>query len=256
MAKSFLTALQVARLASDPAVGSSGQVYFNTTTNKFRGYTTNWQDLGSGSGGGGGSNFITTDTIAAPTEFWVGVGDPTSQAVVGDLWLDESQYDENEYIVVQSTPPTSDFDTNTLWADLSDSSLPVIPADVADPYLTETPNIGDYFVNLSDEAGQLITDTNGIAPDPTQVQYWIDDSDVNNPWPYSNLTFAQYPSFSNLPDPTLSDGMFVYVQNTGNPFYAANGAWNRIPQAVVIETSVAVTNLNLQNEQALRWMGI
>ena len=256
MAKSFLTALQVANLATDPVVAKSGQVYFNTASNKFRGYTTYWQDLGSGSGGGGGSNFITTDTIPAPTEFWVGIGDPTTEAVIGDLWLDESQYDENEYIVVQDTAPTVDFGADTLWADLSDSGLPIIPADVIDPTLTQTPSIGDYFVNLADEAGQLITDTNGIAPDPTQVQYWIDDSDTNNPWPYNNLTFSKYASFSVLPDPTLSDGMFVYVQNTGNPFYAGNGQWNRIPQAVVIESSLSTTNLNLQNEQALRWMGI
>lgn len=256
MAKSFLTALQVARLSADPSNGSSGQVYFNTTTNKFRGYTTYWQDLGSGSGsgGGGGSNFITTDTIAAPTEFWVGTGDPTNQAIVGDLWLDGSQYDNTEYVVIQDTPPSSNYGLNTLWADTTDSSLSIIPADVVDP--TTTPTVGDYFVNLSDNAGQLMVDTYGIAPDPTQVQYWIDDSDTNNAFNYSSLTFAQYPSYSNLPSASSSDGMFVYVQNTGNPYYSANGQWNRIPQAVVIETSLATTNVNIQNEQTLRWMGI
>lgn len=255
MSKTFLAPINIAKLATDPQNGKSGQVYFNTTSNKFRGYTNSWQDLGSGSGsgGGGGSNFITTDTLPAPTEFWVGTGDPTATAQIGDLWLDGSQYDNTDYIVVQNTQPTSNFGTNTLWADTTDSGLPVLFADYVPPIVT--PATGDYWVALGDSEGQVLV-SQSTAPDPSVVQFWADPNDNNNVFNYSSLTFGQYSSYSNFPSAATSDGMFVYAQNTGNAYYSANGSWIRLPQAVTIENSVSSINSTLSDEITLRWMGI
>jgi len=45
-------------------VGAAGDVYYNTTTNKVRVYSTLWSNLGSGGGGGGGSIEWTPDANA------------------------------------------------------------------------------------------------------------------------------------------------------------------------------------------------
>jgi hypothetical protein len=65
MAKRFLTALNLSPSASDPATGSEGDAYFNSSSNKIRVYYDGaWNDL-SGGGGGGSSNSF--ETISTPS---------------------------------------------------------------------------------------------------------------------------------------------------------------------------------------------
>ncbi len=46
MAKKFLTGLNLANLTSDPATGSEGEIYFNTTSDTVRLYSNGlWKDL-------------------------------------------------------------------------------------------------------------------------------------------------------------------------------------------------------------------
>lgn len=95
MTKAYLTALQVASLSSDPNGGKSGQVYFNTTTNKFRGYTTTWQDLGSGSNGGGGTGTsnsfeVLAQSPASPAQgrTYFDSSENTIKVYNGEIWYD------------------------------------------------------------------------------------------------------------------------------------------------------------------------
>lgn len=51
MATRLLSTQKIVNLASDPATGSAGEVYFNTTSNTLRFYNgTAWTDFGSGAG--------------------------------------------------------------------------------------------------------------------------------------------------------------------------------------------------------------
>lgn len=53
MSRAFLTAINVAQLASDPESPSAGDLYYNTTINALKVYTgTEWVVVGSGAGGG------------------------------------------------------------------------------------------------------------------------------------------------------------------------------------------------------------
>jgi hypothetical protein len=73
MAKRFLTPLNLAPLSSDPASGSEGDAYFNTSTNKVRVYYDGaWNDLG-------GSSLI--DEIYYSSN-------PPASPELGDIWID------------------------------------------------------------------------------------------------------------------------------------------------------------------------
>lgn len=63
MSRAFLTAINVARLASDPENPSEGDLYFNTSIDALKVYTgTQWVVVGTGASSGGGDTihpFIT-----------------------------------------------------------------------------------------------------------------------------------------------------------------------------------------------------
>lgn len=53
MSRAFLTAINVAQLASDPENPSEGDLYYNTTIGALKVYTgAQWVIVGSGAGGG------------------------------------------------------------------------------------------------------------------------------------------------------------------------------------------------------------
>ena len=63
MSRAFLTAINVARLATDPDNPAEGDLYYNTTIEALKVYTgTAWVVVGTGATGGGGDTihpFIT-----------------------------------------------------------------------------------------------------------------------------------------------------------------------------------------------------
>jgi len=76
MAKRFLTPLNLSNLASDPATGSEGDLYFNTTNDVVKIYVNGaWTEL---QGGGGGSVIYTPEQP-----------DVTSLAL-GTIWVDSN----------------------------------------------------------------------------------------------------------------------------------------------------------------------
>lgn len=72
MTKRLLNTQRIVNLSSNPASGTAGEMYYNTTSNELRVYNgTNWVAIGSG---GGGSTVTVSDT--APTG-----------ATAGNLWF-------------------------------------------------------------------------------------------------------------------------------------------------------------------------
>lgn len=69
MSKKILSTQQIVNLPSDPATGTSGEIYYNTTDNALKYYDGSaWQAIG----GGGTSVNIQTET-ALSNSFWLGV---------------------------------------------------------------------------------------------------------------------------------------------------------------------------------------
>ena len=61
MAKKFLTPVTPPSLATDPASGVAGAIYFNTASNVLKFYNgTTWEAVGTGASGGGTATGIQT----------------------------------------------------------------------------------------------------------------------------------------------------------------------------------------------------
>lgn len=86
MTKRLLSTQRIVNLSSNPASGTTGEMYYNTTSNELRIYNgTTWVAAGSG---GGGSSVTVSDTA------------PVS-ATQGDLWFNSSN--ATMYIYYDST---------------------------------------------------------------------------------------------------------------------------------------------------------
>lgn len=85
MAMRLLNTQRIVNLSSNPASGSAGEIYFNTTDGELKVYDgTSWSALG---GGGGASVTISDTAPASPT--------------AGNLWYDST--DGRTYIYYDST---------------------------------------------------------------------------------------------------------------------------------------------------------
>lgn len=71
MAKRFLTPVGLLVSATDPASGSSGQIYFNSVSNELKiYYEGQWNSITAG--GGGGSTTVTESGVQLSTSWWLG----------------------------------------------------------------------------------------------------------------------------------------------------------------------------------------
>jgi len=222
LARAYLTALQVASLPSDPNGGKKGQIYFNSTTNKFRGYTTTWQDLGSGSGGGGGgvsSIFVDYTGQQLNNNQYFSLGNSTGSPqnpLINDLWVVTDDADNVPYFIAEQTtaPDPTQYE---FWADPSDYGGDLIYT------ASETP-AGEYSGQLwikPDDIGMGEVIVQSTAPDPTQFYLWADSSDTQSLAQYAQI----YNSVANFPNAANSPGLFAVEGVYGRAYYSFEGNW-------------------------------
>ena len=93
MARKFLTPITPPSLSSDPLTGTTGAIYFNTTSNVLKFYNgTSWLAIGTGAGGGGTATGIQALDAApnSPSQGSV-YFDTTEQTIKtynGTIWYD------------------------------------------------------------------------------------------------------------------------------------------------------------------------
>ena len=263
MAKSFLTALQVAKLAADPQIGKTGQVYFNTTLNKFRGYNnTTWSDLGSGSGGGSGGIaqlFVdyTGSSIVNNQYFVVGTSNHLpNNPLVGDMWIVTDDAANIPYFLYQGTT-APDATQYQFWADPSDYGGDLFYRNSTAP---TQPYVGQYWVSPDLATNNDITVSNA-SPDPQLYEFWADPTDTQNLAQYAQI----YNTKDDFPSATSNPGLIVVEQQYGKAYYAYNGSW--IGLTALSDANSLLYSLNqtaeytyiVDTEQeannALLWMG-
>lgn len=93
MAKKFLTPVTPPSLASDPASGVSGAIYYNTTSNVLKFYNgTSWSAIGTGGGGSGTSNSLevldTAPNSPAQGRIYFDSAENTIKIYNGTIWYD------------------------------------------------------------------------------------------------------------------------------------------------------------------------
>jgi hypothetical protein len=93
VAKKFLTPVTPPSLASDPASGVSGAIYYNTTSNVLKFYNgTAWSAIGTGGGGSGTSNSLevldTAPNSPAQGRIYFDSAENTIKIYNGTIWYD------------------------------------------------------------------------------------------------------------------------------------------------------------------------
>ena len=93
MAKRFLTPLNLSNLASNPATGSEGDLYFNTTDNVVKIYIDGaWTELTGGGGGGGAiSVSASAPVIGSEGDGWFDNTDGKFYVYDGSFWVEAAQ---------------------------------------------------------------------------------------------------------------------------------------------------------------------
>jgi hypothetical protein len=93
VAKKFLTPVTPPSLASDPASGVAGAIYYNTTANVLKFYNgTTWSAVGTGGGGSGTSNSLevldTAPNSPAQGRIYFDSAENTIKIYNGTIWYD------------------------------------------------------------------------------------------------------------------------------------------------------------------------
>lgn len=203
-------------LSSAPLSPEQGQVYYDTTLATLRIWSgTQWTTVTGGGGGGSAFSLISTDTSQVPSIMFFGAAEPTTGTYnIGDLWVDiDDDAGSTEFIHVGPDAP-DDYGTGTLWVDTDEPELPLIYSDEEPP--TYTPIEGDFWVDIDDLAGQLVT-VRETAPLPSESELWIDTSTeegletftVANVYEGNRSVFN---TLADLPAAETHGGMIAYVE--------------------------------------------
>lgn len=111
MTKRLLSTQKIVNLASDPASGVSGEIYFNTSTNTFKYHNgTTWTALG---GGSGGTSITISDTPpSSPT-----VGQGWFDNTTGSFYLWDGTYWQQVTVAISEIPDPAGHDGQFLKTD-------------------------------------------------------------------------------------------------------------------------------------------
>ena len=138
MAKKFLTGLNLVVLDADPATGSEGELYFNSSASVAKIYQAgSWSVLGAGGGGGGGGAITVSTTEPVSPE----TGDAWYKNDTGEFYV----YDGTSWVEVNGV--TSGIQAQ-LDSKLSESSASTTYS-LLYPEINEIPIIGTWTTQTS-----------------------------------------------------------------------------------------------------------
>jgi hypothetical protein len=151
MAKRFLTPIGILNLASDPATGSDGQIYYNSTSDILKIYVNGaWTAI---EGGGGAAINVSASAPVSPEE--------------GDAWFDNTDgkfyvYDGSFWVETGQTDAA--FASYNRWTKvISASTVNITGLDDNSTNLEYTPGLEQVYINGVFIDGSAYTATSGSA---------------------------------------------------------------------------------------------
>ena len=174
MATRQLTTKQVVNLASDPASGTAGEIYYNTASNTFKYYNgTSWVAFSSGGGGdslpsqtGNAGNYLTTNGTTAS---WASITEDVQDIVGGmvsgntESGISVTYDDENGKLDFNVNDPTitltGDVTGSATMTDLGNVSISTTIA--ANSVELGTDTTGQYIASVSGTTNQISVSGSG-----------------------------------------------------------------------------------------------
>ena len=151
MAKKFLTPIGIVNLASDPASGSEGQIYYNSTDDILKIYVNGvWSPI---EGGGGAAINVSASAPLTPSE--------------GDAWFDNTDgrfyvYDGSFWVETGQTDAV--YSSYNRWTKLiSASTVTLTGLDDDNTTLDYSPGLEQVYINGVFIDGSSYTATSGSA---------------------------------------------------------------------------------------------
>jgi predicted small metal-binding protein len=237
-------------LDAAPLTPVHGQIYYNKPLDKLKVWDgLLWQDI-QGSGGGGGLTLIPTDATAAPSTFFVGlIAPPTGATTNGDLWIDVDDIDTpfNQFYTGGVSPDPAQYE---FWVDNLEPIQELI-------YSANEPITPSYAGELwidTDEFDGAIVEFSATAPNPTNVQLWVDINENETPSYYKDLTFTNYATVADFPV-NAPNGYVASDASSGLAYVRSQGQWLAIVTSSNINTIISSNSTVFEDLKALAWMG-
>jgi predicted small metal-binding protein len=237
-------------LDAAPLTPVHGQIYYNKPLNKLKVWDgLLWQDI-QGSGGGGGLTLIPTDATAAPSTFFVGLIAPPSGATTnGDLWIDVDDIDTpfNQFYTGGVSPDPAQYE---FWVDNVEPIQELIYS-ANEPGTPSYP--GELWIDTDDYDGAIV-EFGATAPNPNNVQLWVDINENESPSYYKDLTFTNYATVADFPA-NAPNGFVASDASSGLAYVRSQGQWLAIVTASNINTIISSNSTVFEDLKALAWMG-
>lgn len=238
-------------LDNPPADPVHGQIYYNKPLDKLKVWDgALWQDIQGSGGGGGGLTLIPTDVTAPPSTFFVGLIAPPSGATVnGDLWIDVDDIDTpfNQFFTGGVAPDPQQYE---FWVDNVEPIQELIYS-ATEP---ATPSYaGELWIDTDDYDGSIL-EFGTEAPNPNNVQLWVDLNDNETPSYYKDLTFTNYATQADFPI-NAPNGYVAADASSGLAYVRSQGQWLAIVTANNINSIISSNSTVFEDLKALAWMG-
>jgi hypothetical protein len=237
-------------LDAAPVSPVHGQIYYNKPLDKLKVWDGQlWQDI-QGSGGGGGLTLIPTDETAPPSTFFVGlIAPPSGATTTGDLWIDVDDIDTpfNQFYTGGVAPDPAQYE---FWVDNVEPIQELI-------YSANEPGTPSYAGELwidTDDYDGAIVEFGATAPNPDNVQLWVDINENESPSYYKDLTFTNYATVADFPV-NAPNGFVASDASSGLAYVRSQGQWLAIVTASNINSIISSNSTVFEDLKALAWMG-
>ena len=196
----------------------------------------------------------------AQYEFWVdnvepiqeliySANEPATPSYPGELWIDVDDIDTpfNQFYTGGVSPDPSQYE---FWVDNVEPIQELIYS-ANEPSTPSYP--GELWIDTDDYDGAIV-EFGATAPNPDNVQLWVDINENESPSYYKDLTFTNYATVADFPV-NAPNGYVASDASSGLAYVRSQGQWLAIVTASNINNIISSNSTIFEDLKALAWMG-